>query len=409
MTTQTTPKKPLSDAPRRGKFLNQKLLQVAGDFKKYDAHLVYEDLFYFSRSAKDGSQQWKTDDDFKHLGSPTPTEIRDKQRKARNYNLNKLDSEPPLHDSGPSLGRVNHEALQVVGSFKSGDEHPTYSWWHYLVLSNNGKQEWITLNAFLSRVEYRKKYRKSPLYRKKNRERSKEYHKKHYKPSTRPKPLFTQEQLKKRTHYNKAVTNNGIPMRYVGKTRKLIIKQRDVQIPRKLVELTRGVQHPYYVGLFYHKMTHEAQEWVSEEKLNAYNEARVHYLKSPRGREQRKRYETSPQGRATRAARNAARRLSINYKFKLTEEQFDELVYIYLDCFTLNEAALGAGMYGRGANGTKRYAFAVDHIQPLINKSLCGLHAPWNVQIMEAGENMSKSNKIFEEYEKALAELPSEC
>ena len=66
-------------------------------------------------------------------------------------------------------------------------------------------------------------------------------------------------------------------------------------------------------------------------------------------------------------------------------------------------------MYGRGANGTKRYAFAVDHIQPLINKSLCGLHAPWNVQIMEAGENMSKSNKIFEEYEKALAELPSEC
>ena len=64
-------------------------------------------------------------------------------------------------------------------------------------------------------------------------------------------------------------------------------------------------------------------------------------------------------------------------------------------------------MYGRGFNGRSRYAFNVDHIQPLTNKALCGLHAPWNVQIMEAGENMSKSNKIFEEYEKALAELPS--
>ena len=66
---------------------------------------------------------------------------------------------------------------------------------------------------------------------------------------------------------------------------------------------------------------------------------------------------------------------------KLSQFDQDYIKYLYIQAKELEKL-----------DGIK---YHVDHIVPLRGKTVCGLHVPWNLQVITAEENMKKHNKFL--------------
>lgn len=99
--------------------------------------------------------------------------------------------------------------------------------------------------------------------------------------------------------------------------------------------------------------------------------------------EQHKHYKKAnrPKFNALNAKRNATK-LNATPDW-LTSEELQQIEEFYREAQTL-----------KLLTGQK---YHVDHIVPLQGENVCGLHVPWNLQVLEASENIKKSNKLIEE------------
>lgn len=86
-----------------------------------------------------------------------------------------------------------------------------------------------------------------------------------------------------------------------------------------------------------------------------------------------------PSKRNARGAKYRACKLNATPKW-LTEEHFEQIKSLYKEAKRLESM-----------DNVVRH---VDHIIPLQGENVCGLHVPWNLQILSAQENLSKRNKL---------------
>jgi hypothetical protein len=93
-------------------------------------------------------------------------------------------------------------------------------------------------------------------------------------------------------------------------------------------------------------------------------------------------YETNKEFFIGRAAKRRAAKLKALPKW-LTPEQLEQIKELYT-CAQMFKLYTGE-------------EYHVDHIVPLQGENVCGLHVPWNLQVIPAKENLSKSNKLQED------------
>jgi hypothetical protein len=89
-------------------------------------------------------------------------------------------------------------------------------------------------------------------------------------------------------------------------------------------------------------------------------------------------HKNSPSYKASRAARQGKRR---SKQDKATFAGYDDEIKNFY-------------WLARDLKSVTGEEYHVDHIVPINGKNVCGLHVPWNLQVLPADINMSKGNRI---------------
>jgi hypothetical protein len=104
-----------------------------------------------------------------------------------------------------------------------------------------------------------------------------------------------------------------------------------------------------------------------------YSRNRQYYLDYEKNR-----YRNKKSDNVARVAKRRAKKLQATPEW-LTQEHLDQIKDIYA--------------HARDCEVVTGDQYHVDHIVPLQGKDVCGLHVPWNLQVLPAEVNQSKSNK----------------
>lgn len=97
-------------------------------------------------------------------------------------------------------------------------------------------------------------------------------------------------------------------------------------------------------------------------------------------RERSKVWQSKNPGRVSANSVRRRHRLNLSAPIWLTKKDLQDIASFYVLAKALKSAS--------GEN------FHVDHIVPLKHDLVCGLHVPWNLQVLTATENLRKSNKF---------------
>lgn len=103
--------------------------------------------------------------------------------------------------------------------------------------------------------------------------------------------------------------------------------------------------------------------WANEEQAKAYSRAY-----GPLWRKQ------NPGAALALSSRRRARKLQAMPNW-LTDEHHDQMAKLYA--------------------AARQFGCHVDHIVPLLGKTVCGLHVPWNLQILDPESNLKKGNRLL--------------